>query len=424
MKKLLKRVLPASVKEKVVNPFHWLEAFGANLQHGFPARKMYVIQVTGTNGKTTTVSYIASILKAAGYRVGVCSTAYYEIAGERIANDRNFTNTNPFDLHPILAQMRRARVTHLVLETTSIGLDQYRVWGIPCHAAVMTNLTQDHLDYHKSMEQYAAAKSKLFRRKPPLIALNRDDSWFDYFNQFPAGEQKITYGSHESADCRIATVKLHKDGSEVRLIIDGNTKLKFTTKLPGKFNVYNATAAAAITYLMGLNTKTITEGLATLDLVPGRLEPISGGQAFEVFVDYAHTPDALENVLSTLRHLTKNRLILVFGATGDRDKTKRPIMGEIAAKMADRVFVTDDETYTEDATKIRSMIMEGVRNAGGEAITEEVPDRYQAIEKAIKLARGNDIVLITGMGHEQYRIMNGKREPWSDAKVAREILSK
>lgn len=424
MKQLIKRVVPKKMLAQLVNPYHWLEAFGANVRYGFPTRGMYVIMVTGTNGKTTTTSFIASILKAAGYKVGVCSTAYFEIAGERIPNDKNFTNMNPRQLQPLLAQMRKAKVTHLVLEVTSIGLDQHRVWGIPCHAAVMTNLTQDHLDYHKTMENYAAAKSKLFARKPALIALNRDDEWFDYFNKFPAGEQKITYGTNTESDCQIKDVKLHTDGSDVKLTIDHQTELSFKTQLPGKFNVYNATAAAAITYLMHVDATVIEDGLNALEAVPGRLERVAAGQAFEVIVDYAHTPDALENVLDTLRHLTKGRLILVFGATGDRDKGKRPIMGKIAAEMADRIFVTDDETYTEDAASIRAMLMQGIHDAGGDAKTEEVDDRREAIKKAFAIARGRDMVLITGMGHEQYRIMNGKREPWNDAKVARELLEK
>lgn len=425
MKQLIKQLIPKPVLDRTVNQYHWLEAVGANVRFGFPTRGMYVVMVTGTNGKTTTVSFIASILKAAGHRVGVCSTAYFEVAGERIVNDLNFTVMNPFKLHQMLAQMRQARVTHLVLEVTSHALEQHRVWGIPCHASVMTNLTQDHLDYHKTMENYAAAKARMFSRRPPLIALNRDDSWFDYFNRFEADEQKITYGAHEAADCRIANVRLHKNGSDVRLLVDHQTELSFSLQLPGKFNVYNAAAAAAITYLMHIDIATIEEGLSALDMVPGRLERVSTDQQpFEVYVDYAHTPDALENVLETLRHLTKNRLILVFGATGDRDKGKRPIMGEIAVRLADRVFVTDDETYTEDPAGIRAMIMEGIHAVGGDAKTEEIPDRRAAIEKAVKLARGNDTVLVTGMGHEQYRIMNGKREPWSDVRVVREFLEK
>jgi UDP-N-acetylmuramoyl-L-alanyl-D-glutamate--2,6-diaminopimelate ligase len=424
MKQLLKKVIPKGLLAQLINPYHWLESFLANIRYGFPARNMQVVMVTGTNGKTTTVNYIASILKQAGHRVGVCSTSHFEIAGERIANDLNFTVTNPFKLQSILAEMRRAKVTHLVLEVTSHALQQHRVWGIPCHGAVMTNLTQDHLDYHKTMEQYAAAKGKLFARRPPLIVLNRDDQWFDYFNQFEAAEHKMSYGTHEQADSRITKVTLHKDGSDIRLLMDNQINVNFKTQLLGKFNVYNATAAATLAYLMHIEIDVIKKGIEALQGVPGRLERVTTEQPFTVIVDYAHTPDALQNVLETLKHLTKNRLILVFGATGDRDKAKRPLMGEIAAKLADRIIVTDDETYTEDASAIRVMIMEGITSAAGSAKVEEVPDRLEAIKKALSIARRNDTVLVTGMGHERYRIMGGKREPWDEVKIIRELLEK
>jgi UDP-N-acetylmuramoyl-L-alanyl-D-glutamate--2,6-diaminopimelate ligase len=425
MKQRLKQLLPMDRLRRLVNLYHWGEALAANIRYGFPSRGMTVVMITGTNGKTTTTSFIASVLKAAGHRVGVCSTAYFEIAGERIVNDLNFTVTNPMKLQSMLAAMKHAKVTHLVLEVTSHALDQHRVWGIPCEVAVMTNLTQDHLDYHGTMESYAAAKAKLFARRPRLMVLNRDDSWFNYFNQFEAAEQKMTYGADEAAECRITKVKLHRGGSDVRLEIDHQTDLTFSVQLPGKFNVYNATAAAAATYLMHVNISTIEEGLAALDSVPGRLERVPSDKPFEVIVDYAHTPDALQNVLETLKHLTKNRLIVVFGATGDRDKGKRPLMGKVVASLADKIFVTDDETFNEDATSIRNMIMEGIKAAGAEGKTEEVTtSRRDAIEKAISIARRGDTIILAGLGHEQYRIMHGERQPWNDAKVAREILER
>jgi UDP-N-acetylmuramoyl-L-alanyl-D-glutamate--2,6-diaminopimelate ligase len=383
---------------------------------------MYVVMITGTNGKTTTASYMGSILSAAGHNVGVCSTAYFEISGKRIPNNLNYTVTNPFKLQAMLAQMRAAGVDHLVLEVTSHALQQHRVWGIPCDVAIMTNLTQDHLDYHGTMEEYAAAKGKMFARKPKFIVLNHDDKWFKFFNKFEAGEQKMTYGTLKEAEARIVSVKLHKQGSEARLLIDHTTELSFTTRLPGKFNVYNATAAATAAYIMQIDTNKIEKGVEDVQSVPGRLERIDAGQPFDVIVDYAHTPDALENLLETLKHLTKNRLILVFGATGDRDKSKRPIMGEIAAKLADQIILTDEENYTEDPDQIRQMILEGIIRGGGGSRTEEIPDRRQAIEKSLSMARRADTVVVTGMGHEQYRIINGKREPWHEPTVIRELL--
>lgn len=422
MKQALKAIVPKAILKKLLNPYHWLESFIANVRYGFPARDMYVVMITGTNGKTTTVSYLGSILNEAGHKVGVCSTAYFEINGKRIANDLNFTVTNPFKLQAMLKQMKQAGVDHLVLEVTSHALEQHRVWGVPCDVAVMTNLTQDHLDYHGTMEKYAAAKGKLFARKPKFIVLNRDDAWFDFFNTFPAGEQKMTYGTHDQADARISYVKLHKKGSDVRLKIDHATDLEFVTKLPGKFNVYNATAAATAAYVMRVDTEHIVNGVEGVVSVPGRLERIDMGQPYDVIVDYAHTPDALENLLETLKHLTRNRLILVFGATGDRDRAKRPIMGEIAAKLADRIFITDEESYSEDPTQIRHMLMEGIVAGGGGSKTEEIADRKEAIKKALETARRGDTVVVTGMGHEQYRIINGKREPWHEPSVIQELL--
>jgi UDP-N-acetylmuramoyl-L-alanyl-D-glutamate--2,6-diaminopimelate ligase len=200
--------------------------------------------------------------------------------------------------------------------------------------------------------------------------------------------------------------------------------LAFHTHLPGKFNVYNAAAAAAVGYYLQLEPDQVTKGLEALESVPGRMERLDEGQRFEVVIDYAHTPDALQNLLDTLRHLTKGKLWVVFGATGDRDKGKRPIMGEIAARLADRIILTDDEPYYEDPAAIRAAVMEGIVQGEGQSKTVEVADRKEAIAKAISEARPRDIVAITGMGHEQFRIVGGERQPWSDAGVAREALQK
>lgn len=424
VKETIKKVVPAALWRPLLNPYHLLEALAANVRYSFPARTMRVVMVTGTNGKTTTAAFLANILSSAGHRVGLCSTAYFEIAGERIANDLNFTVTNPFKLQALLAQMRAAKVDYLVLEVTSHAIVQHRIWGIPCDVAVMTNLTQDHLDYHGTMERYAAAKGKLFARRPRFIVLNRDDEWFDFFNKYRAAEQKMTYGAHDEAECRIVGAKLHRQGSDVQLLIDHQTELRFTLQLPGKFNVYNATAAATAAYLMHVDIEKIEQGIKQLDGVPGRFERIAKGQPYEVIVDYAHTPDAFKNLLETIKNLTKNRLILVFGATGDRDKDKRPMMGKLAAELADRIIVTDEESYTEAPDEIRKMLREGITQAGGDAKTEEIPDRRKAIEKALNLARRNDTVVVTGMGHEQYRVMDGKRVPWNEVKIIEGLLER
>lgn len=392
-------------------------------RYGNPARDLRVIAITGTNGKTTTANYINEILKEAGLVTAMFTTAVIEVAGERHLNDLNATVGSTARMQRFFRDAKRAKVDYVVLEITSHALHQHKLATVPIEVAVMTNLTQDHLDYHKTMEGYAAAKAKLFNGEPRFIVLNRDDEWFDYFDQFQAGSQKITYGIHVESEARIDHVKLYRKGSEARVVIDHQTKLELATALPGKFNVYNMTAAAATAYILGVKRSDIVEGVANLEGVPGRYERVVEGKDYDVVVDYAHTPDALEKLLDAAKSTTKNRVILVFGACGDRDKTKRPIMGEIAAKMADRIILTDEESYNEDPEAIRRMIYEGIENATGTGKTTEIPDRREAIEKALAIAKKGDTILITGMGHEQFRIVNGQRLPWNDGDVVREILS-
>lgn len=424
VKSMIKRLLPLSVRQPIANVYHLLVAIAANLRYGFPARSARVVMVTGTNGKTTTAAMIAQILMTAGHKVGAITTAYYTFGtAEKEINASNRTVDDIFKLQAMLAKMKQANCDYVVLEATSQALDQHRLWGIPCDVAVMTNLTQDHLDYHGTMERYGAAKAKLFARRPKLIVLNRDDSWFDFFNQFDASERKVTYGVNEASTCRITQVDLHPTGSDVKLKIENEHQLQFRTNLQGRFNVYNATAAATVGYYLMLEPEQIVQGIESVTSVPGRLERVAAGQKFEVFVDYAHTPDAMQNLLDTLKHLTRGRLWLVFGATGNRDRAKRPVMGEIAAKLADKIILTDEEPYDEDPAIIRQAIQAGIVEAGGQAKLQEIADRRQAIMAAIKDARPGDTVVITGMGSEQFRIVAGERLPWSDVDVARESIS-
>jgi len=423
VKKTIKKLLPAKSKQQILNAYHLVQAVGANIRYGFPTRNAQVIMVTGTNGKTTTVSILGQMLTTAGYNVGVNSTAYYSYGGKVVEKAGSRTLEDIFALQSMFAKMKKAGCEFIILEATSQGFDQNRLWGVPCDIAVMTNLTQDHLDYHGTMENYAAAKGKLFARKPRIIVLNRDDEWFPFFDKYEAGERKVTYGTDNDSTCQIASVTLRRDGSDIRLKFEKTTPLDIHTNLPGKFNVYNAAAAATVGYYLKLDLEQISQGIAALDSVPGRLERIDEGQPFDVVVDYAHTPDALENVLSTLKNLTTGKLTLVFGATGDRDRIKRPIMGEIAVKLCDRVFVTDEESYSESPGEIREAILTGIRKSkNGMAKTTEVPDRREAITRAFKEAKKGDIIVLTGMGHETSRNMGGKEIAWSDVDVARECL--
>lgn len=419
----VRKALPAGAVRGLEEVYRKGRVQLVSAKYGNPARGLKVIAVTGTNGKTTTVNYINEILKEAGLKTAVFSTAVIEVAGERQINDMNVTVATTERMQQFFRDAKKAKVDYVVLEITSHALQQHKLATVPIEVAVMTNLTQDHLDYHKTMENYAAAKSKLFKGEPKFIVLNRDDEWFEYFNQFQAAGQKITYGEHEEAEAKIERVKLYRKGSEATVVIDHQTKLELATALPGKYNIYNMTAAAATAYLLGVKLDDIIEGAANLEGVPGRFERIEEGQGYDVIVDYAHTPDALEKLLQAAKAITKNRVILVFGATGDRDKGKRPIMGEIAAKSVSRIILTDEESYDEDPQAIRDQVREGIEKAKGGMKVTEIADRREAIKKALSIAMKNDTVLITGMGHEQYRIVKGERIPWNDAQVVRELLA-
>lgn len=419
----VRKALPRGAVRLLESGYRKSRVHLVSARYGYPARDLKVVAVTGTNGKTTVANYVNEIFKAAGFTTAMFSTAVIEIKGERRINDLNATVATTQQMQKFFRQARSADVDYVVLEVTSHALDQHKLATVPVECAIMTNLTQDHLDYHKTMEQYAAAKAKLFANHPRFIVLNADDEWYETFAKYEAGEHKISYGTSEAADCRISQVKLYKKGSEARIIFDHNTKLDLATSLPGKYNVYNMTAAACAAYLMYVKLDAIQNGIANLEGVPGRFEYVDIDKSYDVIVDYAHTPDALEKLLEAVKGVSKNRVFLVFGACGDRDQSKRPIMGRIAAEHADRIFLTDEESYNEDPQVIRDMLRTGIEEAGGTPKLEEIADRREAIAKAMKVARAGDVVLITGMGHEQFRIVQGKKLPWNDGEVVKELAA-
>jgi UDP-N-acetylmuramoyl-L-alanyl-D-glutamate--2,6-diaminopimelate ligase len=428
--KTARKILPKTAISGLEKTYRKSRAKVIATRYGNPARDLRVIAVTGTNGKTTTVNFLNEILKEAGYKTAMFSTANIEIAGIQTVNDTNSTTATVSKLQKFFYNAKKAGVEFALIEATSHALDQYKFAGVPIEMAIMTNLTQDHLDYHKTMENYANAKAKLFEMQPRFIVLNTDDAYFEFFNKFEAGEQKITYGESDSAEVKIENFKLYKKGSEANLRIDNNVKLEIATNLPGEFNVYNMTAAAAGAYLLGISLENIQEGIANLEGVSGRFEYAVSNLPFDVVVDYAHTPDALEKLLKASRKITKERTILVFGACGDRDREKRPIMGKIAQDLANRIIITDEENYTEDAKQIREEIIAGISKKGEKlpANIQEIPDREEAIRKALQIAGKGDIVLITGLGHEVYRVIEGKKTPWNDTdivqKITKEIFKK
>lgn len=418
--RLIRRLLPESSIHTLEETYRKGRSYITSARYGHPARNLKVIAVTGTNGKTTTINYLNEILKANGFMTALFSTAVIEIGGTRHINDLNATVGTTDRMFKFFKQAKEQHVDYVLLEATSHALDQHKFDAVPFYVAIMTNLTQDHLDYHKTMDRYAAAKALLFARKPAYIILNRDDSWYEYFDQYAATQQKITYGQDSEADVIISDVLLNQQGSDATITYQRADTSKLHTALPGMYNVQNAVAAASAAFVLGVTPKVISDGIASLHGIPGRFERIDINTPYEVIVDYAHTPDAFEKLLEAARAITKKDVTIVFGATGDRDKGKRPIMGGIAARLADHIILTDEESYTEDPKAIRDQVRQGITD---QATLIEIADRKDAIAHALKNAYPGDTILITGMGHELFRITDGKKLPWNDAAVVRELAA-
>lgn len=421
-KKLVRKVLPKKGIRLAEESYRKSRVYALQARYGFPAKGLRIIAVTGTNGKTTTCSFINQMLKAAGYKTAMYTTATIEMAGKAEPNRTHRSVALTGKLLSFLKTAKEHKVDFVVLEVTSMALHQHKLVGLPIEVAVMTNLSQEHLDYHKTMPNYAAAKARLFNAymKPKYCVLNTDDDYYEYFLGQSVG-QVIGYGQNQASTQRIEGVKAQPRGNQWQLVTDTG-KLKLTTQLAGLFNVYNASAAAAVGSALGVAPEAIQNGIAQLSLVPGRMEAIEAGQDFTIWVDYAVTPDALQKVLEVGKRSASGKVSIVFGATGDRDKTKRPVMGKVAAENADRIYLTDDETYTEDPDTIRQAVYAGIQEAGGKAKTQVIPDRYQAITTAFKEANRGDVVILTGIGHEDFRNMGGKSIPWDERQVARQIL--
>ncbi len=386
---------------KLKNFVHLIRAILANIYWRFPSRKLIVIGVTGTDGKTTTVHLIHHILRNAGEKADLISTVS--------APGLHTTTPDPWTLQKLLRQMVHRGIKYVVLEATSHGLDQHRLWGVKFYAGVITNVTHEHLDYHKTYENYLRAKVKLFRHVK-IAVLNRDDESFKNLKFKIKNSKLITYGIKNEADF---TPK----------------SFTFKTLLPGEYNQYNCLAAIAVTSALGIPPEKIRKAVASFRGVIGRMEEINEGQNFKVIVDFAHTPNGLENVLTTLQRLkTKDqRLIAVFGCAGLRDVAKRPMMGEIAGRLADVAVLTAEDPRTEDVNKIIDQIALGCKKAGGREGRSffRIPDRRQAIRFAIqKLAKKGDIVIICGKGHERSMCFGKTEYPWSDQKEARKALKK
>ena len=409
--------------------YHKWKAIFAALYYRFPAKDMIVIGVTGTKGKTTTCNMIHQIFTEAGKRTGLLTTVNFKIGDREEVNLTKQSTMSPFELNRKIREMADARCEVLVLEVTSHSLIQNRIWGINVDTAVFTNLTQDHLDYHSTMDEYMKAKGRLFAklnvsaRKPGIgkvSVVNMDDAAHDYFCAFPT-DQLFEYGILKGTYVG-RNLEAHPDGTSfVYRIPNGETPVEL--HIPGRMNVYNAIAAATVATAHRINLQTIQAALSKMKPVAGRIEVIQEGQPFTVVVDYAHTEDSLDQVLSMFRELTSGKLILVFGATGDRDTTKRPKMGAVAHKYCDTVILTDDDPFTEDHLRIATMVKEGIPREEGNGYWQ-ILDRREAIRLALNLARPGDTVVVAGKGAEEFQVVGHTKIPHDDRKVVREYLSR
>lgn len=384
-----------------------------------PAKKLEVWGVTGTNGKTTSTYFLKSILEAAGLRVGTVGTINIALGERLIPSSR--TTPESLDLQRILAEMVRGQTDVAVLEVSSHALELHRTGGIPFGAALFTNLTQDHLNFHHSLEQYFSSKLKLFQDLQGPAALNFDDQWGRSIKEHCSGPV-ISYAIDEPASFGAEKIQLENSG--VSYILKSKVgQIPINLRLTGYFNVYNSLGAAALCWGKGIDLPRIKAGLEGLAGVPGRFERIKNERGLNVVVDYAHTPAGLENVLKTARQLVPGgRLIVVFGAGGDRDQSKRPLMGAVAAQLADIVIITSDNPRSEDPQEICSQIETGLLTLASPAHYQIVINRRTAIQTAISLADRGDLVLVAGKGHETYQESAAGRIHFDDADEVRAAI--
>ncbi len=392
-----------------------------------PSRRFRLIGVTGTNGKTTTAHLIDALFRDRGEITGLLGTVGCRIGAVDLPAPA--TTPEACDLQELMARMAEAGARHVTMEVSSHALDQDRVMGCRFTAAVLTNITGEHLDYHQTFEAYLEAKTKLFARLgwcggghpgPPVAILNADEANFEFVKRWCAG-QKITYGILNRADVRAVELETGPGGLLFKVDSFAGSRA-FSLKLKGRFNVYNALAAVSAGLAEGLTLEDIGAALARFPGVPGRFELVQAGQDYTVVVDYAHTPDGLENVIKTARELAGGKVITVFGCGGERDRTKRFLMGEVAGRYSDLVILTDDNPRGEDPLQIAGEVEPGLklcRPAGGYRV---ILDRREAIKAALEAAGQGDLVLIAGKGHEAEQIYRDRVIPFSDRQVARELI--
>jgi UDP-N-acetylmuramoyl-L-alanyl-D-glutamate--2,6-diaminopimelate ligase len=426
--KIMKDLIPRKIK----NIYHMSMAFLANVFYIFPSKKIKVIGVTGTNGKTTTIQMITRILEEAGFKVAMASTINFKVGKKEWVNKTKFTTMSSWAIQKFFREAVKNGCQYLVLETSSHSLDQNRIWGIDFKIGVVTNVTREHLDYHKTIERYRKIKLKLFR-KIEIAVVNLDMENPEQFLDCGA-EKKYGY-TLKDINARPEAQNFFQDveiiqAEDIKFSINGTCfKVKDTEinlHLPGGFNLENAMAAICAGLSEEIDLLTIKKALEKITLIPGRLEPVENERGLNIIVDYAVTPDSLEKLYELIKKIkaAKNggRIISIFGSCGERDRGKRPLMGKIVSGNADFIIVTNEDPYGEDPIQIINEISKGIQNKTEGKNFWKIIDRRQAIKKALQLAESGDFVIVTGKGAEETMAVGREMIPWNDKKVIREVL--
>ncbi len=423
-------IIPSDITEIVVDDTKETLSEIANIYYNYPSKKLKIVGITGTNGKTTTSFIIKEILNECGEKTGLIGTIFYEIGERKIIS----TNTTPesLDLLEMFSDMIKNECKWVVMEVSSHGIDQKRIEGIEFDSCIFTNIaSHEHLDYHKTFKNYLNAKLLLFAKylkesskKEKYGIINLDSPYSKSFIKVcrKSGIEYITFGKHKNSKIKLLNYKIEKDGNLIEVEIE-KEKFGFKSKIYGLGNVYNLLSAIAFSYTYKIPYEKIQKALLKIENIPGRFEFINEGQDFSVIVDYAHTHHALKNLLLSVKSLNPRRIILIFGCGGDRDKSKRPLMGKIAVKMADYVIITSDNPRSEDPQKIIEDIQAGIPFYLKRKYVA-IPDRREAIYQGISMAKTNDCVVIAGKGHEAFQILKDVIIPFDDREEARKVIKK
>ena len=417
----MKKIIP----QKIKNIYHLFQAVLANFYFGFPSKKIKVIGITGTNGKTTTTQLVIKILEEGGFKVAMASTINFKLDQEEWVNQTKFTTLSPWKVQEFIKKAADKRCDYLVLETSSHSLDQYRVWGVDYDTAVITNVTREHLDYHKTMEIYRKAKLKLFQKAGKLV-VNLDMEKPEEFYNF--SDKEIIFG-YTLKDKKTENKKIKIiQAEEIRTFSQYSqfkvNETEYELNLPGRFNIENALAAICVGLAELIKEEKIKSAIEKIKNIPGRMEYIENDKDLNIIVDYAVTPDSLEKLYALIKEVNvkNNKVIAVFGSCGERDRGKRPIMGEIVSKNTDYVIVTNEDPYNEDPAQIINEVASGVINKSEGENFYKIFDRREAIKKALNVAKEGDFVVITGKGAEETMAVGEKRIPWKDKNVICEEL--